>query len=545
MDACHTSLAQPHILDEIFASFSEIPLLLSAHTAESEQLRTNKITLTNAALTCRAFAEPASAVLWSAMHAGLFPLLSTLSNFKLDSGKGDDETHHTYNIIEGRVSPSEWARFEVLARRIQYLSCWDRLEAKRAIDPSVLRLLVGQCTERLLLPNLRVLKWSPLGRTLEQQLLLESLCRTRTLTKLIFLPCTATVASYPALGGKPLDDSDMTIVARVCRGLRDLEINAAAVENVNAIPPTFYSSFHGLRSAQVPLTQPAHLRELAMLPHLESLVLGVGFLFYVDNGVNVGNTSAITIAFHAFPALRTLEVHGRIDPSSVCRILHTIISPILSAVILHIDLRCGGPEGFIHLMEMLCALPAAQQLRTLHVITVRGRIRPGAQLAQAGWRWELPFRESAGPLLQLHNLQDVSLRPIWRKWSITDDDVRAMQQAWPHIQSLRMRSLLSQAMFQDYQPSGVVDLPALSTLVTFAQNCRNLEVLEMDCREIGEDELVELDARAAAKELEERTGPEPRLQVLIVRSRAKMGGNDVGRLARALHRLFPRLEEIH
>ncbi len=455
------------------------------------------------------------------------------------------------NIIEGQVSPSEWARFELLARRIQYLSYWDPREAKGAIDPSVLRLLVGQCTERPLLPNLRVLKWSPLGRTLEQQLLLESLCRTRTLTKLI-LPSDTTIASYPAW--VPLDHRDMTIFARVCPELRDLVINAYAVENFNAIPPTFYSSFHGLRSARVPLTQPTHLRELAMLPHLESLVLEVRYLVYVDNGVNVGNTSAITIAFHAFPALRTLELYGNITPSSFCRDLPIITSPILSVVILHIDLRRGDPEGFIHLMEMLCALPAAQQLRTLHVITVRGGIRPTAQQAQANWRWELPFREFAGPLLQLHNLQDVSLRPIWTRWSITDDDVRAMQRAWPHIQSLR---ITSQTGFQNHQPSRVVDLPALSTLVTFAQNCRNLEVLWMDCREIGEDELAELDARAAAMELEEESthgiGPEPQLQKLIVHARCgtfhqscpEMSGDDVGRLTRALRRLFPRLRDIY
>ncbi len=149
------------------------------------------------------------------------------------------------------------------------------------------------------------------------------------------------------------------------------------------------------------------------------------------------------------------------------------------------------------------------------------------------------------------------LIPTWRIWSITDDDVRAMQQAWPHIRSIDTRCYYWSTRIRDRQPSGVsVDHPALNTLVTFAQNARNLEVLKMDCREIGEDELAELDARAAAMELEEESthgiGPGPQLQKLIVHARCgifhqscpEMSGDDVGRLTRSLRRLFPRLEEI-
>ncbi len=247
----------------------------------------------------------------------------------------------------------------------------------------------------------------------------------------------------------------------------------------------------------------------------------------------VEDTSTITPAFHGFTALRKLEVFGYFDPSSVARILPTITSPMLSVVILHINLGRGGPEGFIHLIETLCAVPTAQQLRTFHVLPPPGRMRMAAW--EAGQRWALSFKKFAGPLLQLHNLQDVSLGPPWRIWSITDDDVRATQQAWPHIQSLETTSSFSSAFIQRSQPGGVsVDLPALSTLVTFAQNCRDLKILKMDCREIEEDELVELDACAAAMELEHSstygTGPEPpRLQKLIVRARGGSSTNLVPR----------------
>ncbi len=75
----------------------------------------------------------------------------------------------------------------MLARRIRFLSYVNPVVAKGEIDPTVVHFLVAQCSEGPLLPNLQVLAWTPLsGPKLEQQLLLEILCQTRTLTKLIF-----------------------------------------------------------------------------------------------------------------------------------------------------------------------------------------------------------------------------------------------------------------------------------------------------------------------------------------------------------------------
>lgn len=47
-------------------------------------------TLLNAALTCRAFSEPASKMLWTCLHVGLLPLLKTfscLTRKEIDSDK--------------------------------------------------------------------------------------------------------------------------------------------------------------------------------------------------------------------------------------------------------------------------------------------------------------------------------------------------------------------------------------------------------------------------------------------------------------------------
>ncbi|KAI0747572.1 hypothetical protein C8Q74DRAFT_510671 [Fomes fomentarius] len=490
MAACHISLAQPHILDEIFASFrTEIPSF--KFTAWSEQLRTNNSTLANAALTCRAFAESASAVLWSAMHTGLIPLLLSLSNFKLDSGNADHEKYPTYvraplhdshsnsnsdsrnpppptpkKITEGGVSPSEWARFEVLARRIRSLSYVDPVAAKGQIDPTVVHLLVAQYSEGPLLPNLQVLAWIPSGPQLEQQLLLETLCQTQTLTQLIF-PAWKEFLPEAWNGGHCFDDSDMAHVARVCPGLRDLVIDLDPVAWADVIPPTFYSSFHGLRSTRVLLSQPNHIRALAMLPHLESLVINTRHSD-ADNGLHVdhdtGSASTITPPFRGFHALRTLEVQRCFNPSSASKLLLTITSPMLLVVIMSLDLGRGSPDAFIRFIETVCGLPSAQQLRTLHVARPFARMLSRAR--QAGWRWELSFREAAGALLQLHNLRDVILDPTWRIWSITDDDVRAMQQAWPHIRSLGTKCFYHSSMVESRrQPDGVsVDHPALNTL---------------------------------------------------------------------------------
>lgn len=96
------ALHNPDLLPEIFkhlAPFSE-PLALAQLEEPPADLRVPehtylcRRTLVAAALTCRAFAEPASSVLWQVLYSGLLPLLCPLFAFKIVADGTDRTTRY-------------------------------------------------------------------------------------------------------------------------------------------------------------------------------------------------------------------------------------------------------------------------------------------------------------------------------------------------------------------------------------------------------------------------------------------------------------------
>ena len=78
-------LANRDVVYELFDHLSLYPSSLSSFNAAQLRMEDSKIsrrTLASAALTCRAFSEPASEALWSVVHVGLLPLLKTFSSLK-------------------------------------------------------------------------------------------------------------------------------------------------------------------------------------------------------------------------------------------------------------------------------------------------------------------------------------------------------------------------------------------------------------------------------------------------------------------------------
>ncbi|KAI0762995.1 hypothetical protein C8Q74DRAFT_192250 [Fomes fomentarius] len=109
-------------------------------------------TLANAALTCRAFSEPASKTLWMCLHQGLSPLLKTFSCFKkTDASDYQDPSYE----LDDAISATEWEQFDRLAS-------WTKGEA--------------------LLPNLRVLRWSESAGDTHKLQLLRALCSAPSLS---------------------------------------------------------------------------------------------------------------------------------------------------------------------------------------------------------------------------------------------------------------------------------------------------------------------------------------------------------------------------
>ncbi len=72
-------------IDVVHAVFGHLDLFpspiteIEPLTGVTDEALVSRRTLSNAAVTCRAFTEPASKTLWTSLHVGLLPLLKTFS----------------------------------------------------------------------------------------------------------------------------------------------------------------------------------------------------------------------------------------------------------------------------------------------------------------------------------------------------------------------------------------------------------------------------------------------------------------------------------
>ncbi|KAF8153355.1 hypothetical protein B0H34DRAFT_800567 [Crassisporium funariophilum] len=98
--------SNPDILDEI------CEYIYDDDDLDSDEATAGRQSLLWAALTCRAFLEPALDCLWRSLDS-LFPLLKILPAFAQSDG--------TY-VLRGNISPEDWARFDWYARRIRKFS---------------------------------------------------------------------------------------------------------------------------------------------------------------------------------------------------------------------------------------------------------------------------------------------------------------------------------------------------------------------------------------------------------------------------------------
>ena len=79
----HSSFLNTDVLKEVF---SHLPLLPEdpadfRRLDADKDVRANRNTLVSAALTCQAFAQPASETLWAVLHKGFFHILAQFTSF--------------------------------------------------------------------------------------------------------------------------------------------------------------------------------------------------------------------------------------------------------------------------------------------------------------------------------------------------------------------------------------------------------------------------------------------------------------------------------
>ncbi|KAI0762988.1 hypothetical protein C8Q74DRAFT_191976 [Fomes fomentarius] len=452
-------------------------------------------TLASAALTCRAFSEPASKTLWTCLHQGLSPLLKTFSCFKQTDASDDQDPSYE---LDDAISATEWEQFDRLASRVRYLDL-----GHPPSWPSLVDALIKRCQTKgeALLPNLRVLRWSESAGDTHKLQLLRALC------------------SAPSLS-----------LVSIMHDPRQHEFNTNVAQDLAVITETrpdlahFSSIDYLYLRPNIPILSLRSLRSLQVGPADEASFCQIGtFTYLTDLSTTVLGMHAVRPRLNkAFPALRRLKTSGA--PATLIWMIAQISSPNLTSITADIDAK--------DIADILpIALPVGQSLEQLH-LDILGTYGSGERI-------EVAFADLAHSILSLRGLEDVRLRLVLRALSLSDADIALIKSAWPRLRRLS----LSELFFDQSQPDFGLrpSLPSLPALVDLALARPQLETLDVEVASVTEDELVRLESiSTGAPELEHPTTALKWLTFARSGYRSRIAfPTDIPRLARALHRLFP------
>ncbi|KAI0762980.1 hypothetical protein C8Q74DRAFT_191682 [Fomes fomentarius] len=511
-------------IDVVHAVFGQLDLSPRSITSGFDSLELHlghetvviRRTLVNAALTCRAFSEPASKTLWTCLHVGLLPLLkifSCLTRKEIDSdplyfGLARKEIFYA---LDGEIFAAEWQQFDRLASRVRYLDF-----QHAALEPSVMDTLVRryQTKGAALLPNLHILCWAEsLGHAPVLQLL-RALCATPSLSLVSISPCTKYGYSVHVA-------QDLAAIADTRPDLAHFSSNGYMYLQLNS--PLF--SLRSLKSLKVGQVDDASFHQIGTFPYLTDLSTTLS---------DVRDAESPPGSEGAFLALRRLTTSGA--PATLVWMVAQISSSDLTS--LSVQSQAKYIADILPPLETLFALPTVQVLQQLH-LSINFDVEAFSD--GSGERMEVAFADLAHSILTLPHLEDVRLHVKLRTLSLSDADILLIKFAWPRLRRLSLSSDASEPVQHIWQPSGVTILrPSLLALVDLALARPQLETLDVEVASVTEDDLVQLETIATgAPGLEH-----PRTLTWLTLARDEYRGRitlptDIPRLARALHRLFP------
>ncbi|PPQ77788.1 hypothetical protein CVT24_005892 [Panaeolus cyanescens] len=107
----------------------------------------------NAALTCRAFRDPAEDELWRELDCGLVPLFKLISNFKEGTGSSSG-----IYFVRGAVTPVDVERMKLFSRRVRVLTYAERSKLGGLVDSSAAVTIAPALQGQFLFPNLKTLR---------------------------------------------------------------------------------------------------------------------------------------------------------------------------------------------------------------------------------------------------------------------------------------------------------------------------------------------------------------------------------------------------
>ncbi|KAI9058975.1 hypothetical protein FKP32DRAFT_1680301 [Trametes sanguinea] len=559
MAPSHPALAHPDILSEIFQYLAPYPDALHAldtgympNPMPSERVTVPRRTLVSAALTCRAFAEPASAVLWAILPQGFGPLFYALPAFKvvvtLENPDlfqwGDffgDPYRVEYQTLQGDISPKDWERWRHCASRVRFIRYSFNYPRWTVEEPFLSILLRPAAEGRPLLPHLKALNCPETRGDPIQMSLLRSIMSPS-------LSVVSINAYNPSTFSLHLAD-DLKMMLQASKYIKRLHIRSGYRVVHMHLPLAYFTHLRALYIAPaVSLALYQHLiRQLDALPELTELSLAIdqdqsSAQALPLQGSDKHNCVDRADAAGGFPSLRRLSIAG--TPSEI----HQFLVRANSAVLENISIS-SSQETVGEVETMFRALATERTASTLRklFVSLETDFRPvlnGAEPLQTS------FRAIAAPVLSLGSLEDLEMISWNSIVSISDEDVSQMSAAWPRLRRLEILSDVKDN-FREYDAwmphAPDIVRPSLTALVLLAERCRSLELLKIDIADVSEDELQALEARAAAIASSGDTQPclQTRLRNLVFAHGDRclhLALPDVERLARALRRLFPMLE---
>ncbi|KAI0919402.1 hypothetical protein AcV7_006150 [Taiwanofungus camphoratus] len=303
------------------------------------------------ALTSRSFSEPALNILWRT-QSHLANLVRTLPDDALCEEHKEIAnwgTKHIYHLARPLV-PSDWTRFQTYASRIKRLGYMNFEYAEQelenmvmlcdwpprfGVDRSILEALRLYHPTRVVLPNLRELRWY----TEEMDIAYAPVFLTPNLTSFALVVSRSHVTSVdPALHGQIV--SILTSLADMCPSLREFEMNGTEPDEqhrfisealqvlANTLPSleTFYVHYQ---------TWPKDFTTyLSRMPYLRKVSFGSDYDPFLSNPTGFPPFASLCVLCLTVPEMQSsIQL---IQAMQTCRLkaicIQTIVTPSASLV---------------------------------------------------------------------------------------------------------------------------------------------------------------------------------------------------------------------
>ncbi|KAI6125395.1 hypothetical protein EDD16DRAFT_1517193 [Pisolithus croceorrhizus] len=426
-------------------------------------------TLCSLARTCRAFHEPAAAIIWQRL-IGLGPILRLLPGATATSiaeslepdPESDERIYGPPTVVTRPLTLEEWQMVKRLSRRVRGIHVFiTQKPHSNSITPGSLTLLLhpprGESPESLF-PNVQHLTFHCQGHSPVEAVRWQD-C-VLSLLRILIRPQLSTLALF--LDGRFCASLNASGILTSCSNVRALHTSATSFETQEgtrmSIVPTI-SSFRSLETVKMHNVSWDLLASLAQIKTLQRLAID----FHAPLG------SPPPLANDAFAGLRYLKTNITSLELSL-RLFQWIRLSELRDLNLHTT-DFARNDYSEDLEELLTLIP----LHSPFLETIR--INLGSAPPRQPRHWVLT-KSILTPYLSLHNLKPS------RNYSpqLTDDDLAHMAQSWPLLKELHLKTYTCGWAL----PTGL----SLAGIMALIYHCPDIEGFSLVFNAVGIPEIA-------------------------------------------------------